>query len=170
MENVEKLLFISMIFSAVFNFDYTTHFVGKKAKRVESKILLISPCVHAMLDTNRKGVKGMLGARIALLRRQQSMSQAELAAALRISPSAVGMYEQGRREPSAQMLVAMAEFFGVTTDYLLTGKCFTPQEQQAARKLLQDSLVGLEARIARRDKPFSRQELTTLLAALLQDA
>ena len=112
----------------------------------------------------------MLGARIALLRRQQSMSQAELAAALRISPSAVGMYEQGRREPSAQMLVAMAEFFGVTTDYLLSCKCFTPQEQQAARQLLQDSLVSLEARLARRDKPFSRQELATLLAALLQDA
>ena len=112
----------------------------------------------------------MLGARIAALRRQRSISQAELAGALRISPSAVGMYEQGRREPSAQMLVAMAEFFNVTTDYLLTGKCLTPQEQQAAQQLLQDTLVCLEARLARRDKPFSRQELAILLAALLQDA
>ena len=123
-----------------------------------------------MLLANRKGVKDMLGARIAALRRQLGMSQAELASALRISPSAVGMYEQGRREPSAQMLVAMAELFGVTTDYLLTGKCISTQEQQAARQLLEDTLTGLEARLARREQPFSRQELAVLLAALLQDA
>ena len=112
----------------------------------------------------------MLGARIAALRRAKGWSQGDLAQMLQVSPSAVGMYEQGRREPSAQMLVAMAEFFNVTTDYLLTGKCLTPQEQQAAQRLLQDTLVCLEARLARRDKPFSRQELATLLTALLQDA
>jgi len=112
----------------------------------------------------------MLGARIALLRRQMGMSQAELAAALRISSSAVGMYEQGRREPSGQMLVAMAAFFGVTTDYLLTGKCLTQQEQQMAQQLMEDTLVRLETRLARRDKPFSRRGLAALLAALLQDA
>ena len=38
----------------------------------------------------------MRGARIAALRRQAGMSQAELARLLGVSPSAVGMYEQGR--------------------------------------------------------------------------
>ena len=112
----------------------------------------------------------MLGARIAALRRQMGMSQAELAGALRISSSAVGMYEQGRREPSGQMLVAMADFFGVTTDYLLTGKCLTQRERQTAQRLLEDTLACLETRLARRDKPFSREELAALLAALLQEA
>ena len=64
----------------------------------------------------------MLGTRIAALRKRTGMSQAELAKRLRISASAVGMYEQGRREPGADMLVALAEAFGVSTDYLLTGK------------------------------------------------
>ena len=63
----------------------------------------------------------MLGERIALLRRRSKLSQRELAAALRVSPSAVGMYEQGRRIPAAELLVAMAALFGVSTDYLLTG-------------------------------------------------
>ncbi len=63
----------------------------------------------------------MLGNRIALLRRQLKLSQRELAAALQISPSAVGMYEQGRRVPTAELLVAIAALFGVSTDYLLTG-------------------------------------------------
>ena len=61
----------------------------------------------------------MLGARIAALRRSQGWNQAELARRLQISPSAVGMYEQGRREPSAQMLVALARTLGVSVDYLL---------------------------------------------------
>ena len=63
----------------------------------------------------------MLGARIAGLRREAGFSQAELADRLGISASAVGMYEQGRRDPAVDMLVAMAEVFGDTTDYLLTG-------------------------------------------------
>ena len=61
MEKVEKPLYISMIFSAVFKIDYTTHIVWKKAKCVECKILLISPLVHAMLDANRRGVKAYVG-------------------------------------------------------------------------------------------------------------
>ena len=64
----------------------------------------------------------MLGARIALLRRQAGLSQRALAAALRVSPSAVGMYEQERRVPSTALLVEMARLFGVSTDFLLTGR------------------------------------------------
>lgn len=41
----------------------------------------------------------MIGSQIALLRQKHGLRQAELAALLNISPSAVGMYEQGRRLP-----------------------------------------------------------------------
>ena len=44
-----------------------------------------------------------------------------MARRLNISASAVGMYEQGRREPSVDTLVALAKEFGVTVDYLVTG-------------------------------------------------
>lgn len=64
----------------------------------------------------------MLGQRIASLRRQAGLSQAQLAARLQISPSTMGMYEQGRREPSLDMLLRLARELGVTTDHLLTGK------------------------------------------------
>lgn len=63
----------------------------------------------------------MLGKRIALLRRTAGLSQRRLAEQLRVSSSAVGMYEQGRRIPTAELLVEMAKLFGVSTDYLLTG-------------------------------------------------
>lgn len=64
----------------------------------------------------------MLGTRIAELRRQAGLSQRELAAVLAVSTSAIGMYEQGRREPSADRLVALSRLFHVSTDYLLTGQ------------------------------------------------
>ena len=63
----------------------------------------------------------MLGLRIALLRADKGWSQAELAKRIGVSPSSVGMYEQGRREPSLTLLVHIAQEFVVTTDYLLTG-------------------------------------------------
>ena len=64
----------------------------------------------------------MLGIRIAILRISKGWSQAELARRVGVSTSAVGMYEQGRREPSLNLLVRLAQEFGVTTDYLLMGE------------------------------------------------
>ena len=112
----------------------------------------------------------MLGARIAALRRVKGWSQAELAQLLQVSPSAVGMYEQGRREPAAEILVALAQLFGVTVDYLLTGKTAGPQQEQTAQAL-EALLEGAQAQLAhRKDHPLSRQELAVLFAALLMES
>lgn len=108
----------------------------------------------------------MMGARIAALRRKAGMSQAELAQLLQCSASAVGMYEQGRREPAADILVRLAEVFAVSTDYLLTGKAQDAREQQTAAELL---LQGISRPDNRPDRPFSRQELAVLMAALLME-
>ena len=113
----------------------------------------------------------MIGPRIAALRRSAGFSQADLAQKLQCSPSAVGMYEQGRREPSAQLLVAMAELFGVSTDYLLTGKTGNAQEEEIAHQALMDVLRVTDQRLEKRDKrPFSRDELAVLMAAMLLEA
>lgn len=110
----------------------------------------------------------MMGARIAALRRQAGMSQAELAKQLQCSPSAVGMYEQGRREPSADLLVRIARLFHVSTDYLLTGISREQQDHQAlADTLLRCLNEAEQTAAARKDRPFSRQELAVLLAAML---
>lgn len=109
----------------------------------------------------------MLGARIAALRKESGLSQAELAKQLGISPSAMGMYEQGRREPSMDTLVAMAKVFHVSTDYLLTG---APAEREKARldEMLLSRIRSADRRLENRsERPFSREELAVLFAAML---
>lgn len=67
----------------------------------------------------------MLGIRIMQLRNSMGLTQAQLAKRLHISASAQGMYEQGRRVPSIDILIAMAQVFSVSLDYLITGSEFT---------------------------------------------
>ena len=112
----------------------------------------------------------MIGARIAALRKKAGWSQADLARQLQCSASAVGMYEQGRREPSADLLVRLARLFDVSTDYLLTGAVPERRDQQALADTLLQALNGAD-RLAdsRPERPFSRQELAVLLAALLAE-
>lgn len=112
----------------------------------------------------------MLGQRIGLLRRKQGMSQAQLAHRLGISPSAMGMYEQGRREPSGATLVALSRELGVTTDYLLTGEVSARTAAEDHARLLEHLVSAADRRLQDRpDRPFTRQELTILFAALLTD-
>ena len=67
----------------------------------------------------------MLSYQIAFLRKRARMNQLQLANKLNIGPSAIGMYEQGRRTPSIDLLIDMANLFGVSLDYLITGKEYT---------------------------------------------
>lgn len=111
----------------------------------------------------------MLGIRIATLRREAGLSQAQLARKLQISPSAMGMYEQGRREPSLQLLGDMARILGVSTDYLITG-IPRPEEASAVEQLLSGRILSADRRLSDRpNRPFSREELTVLFTALLLD-
>ena len=73
----------------------------------------------------------MLSKRITELRKEQGMSQSQLSKALNVSPSAIGMYEQGRRVPSLEIIITMARLFNVSLDYLITGaESFHPKENK----------------------------------------
>ncbi len=113
----------------------------------------------------------MMGARIAALRRDAGWSQAELGKRLKVSASAVGMYEQGRREPSGDTIIALSRIFGVTTDYLLTGSPIALPDQKAVTRLMRQSLESAQTALSgRKDQPFTRNELAALFAAMLTDA
>ncbi|RGC55967.1 XRE family transcriptional regulator [Agathobaculum butyriciproducens] len=58
---------------------------------------------------------------LTYLRKRKGLSQQELANTLKISRSAIGMYETGKREPDLETLEVFADFYNVDMN-TLTGK------------------------------------------------
>ena len=56
---------------------------------------------------------------VKLLREAKKLSQTQLAKALYVSKQSVSNWENNNIVPSVELLVKLADFFGVTTDYLL---------------------------------------------------
>lgn len=65
--------------------------------------------------------------RLRELRHGAGISQSELANKIGISKSSIAMYERGEREPNLGTLSTIADFFGVTTDYILGRPCDSPR-------------------------------------------
>lgn len=53
------------------------------------------------------------------IRKQHNMTQQEVADALGCSSIVYGRYETGKRQPSADVLIRLADVFDVSIDYLL---------------------------------------------------
>lgn len=57
--------------------------------------------------------------RLRKLRKEKELTQQELANILQMSRGTYAQYEIGRREPDFETLVKIADFYNVSTDYLL---------------------------------------------------
>ena len=71
-----------------------------------------------------KNVKGgailsEFGEVLAKLRQEQHISQAELGRAIFVSGGTISNYEKGVHFPDVEKLISLANYFHVTTDYLL---------------------------------------------------
>ena len=60
--------------------------------------------------------------RLKELRKEKGLSQAQLAAETGLTQSSIAYWETGKRNPTAQAVIILARYFGVTTDYLLGEK------------------------------------------------
>ena len=64
----------------------------------------------------------MVGLR--MIRKQRKLNQQKVAIDLNISREALSYYENGKREPSLQLLVQMSNYFNVSINFLITGEEF----------------------------------------------
>jgi transcriptional regulator with XRE-family HTH domain len=59
------------------------------------------------------------GDRLKKLREQRKLTQKQLGSAFNISHATINRYEKGQRQPDTEILDKLADFFDVSTDYLL---------------------------------------------------
>lgn len=74
--------------------------------------------VHVMQSEE---LRKAFGTRLKELRNQKRWTQKEVAARIGLQLSQFNKYESGMHVPPADKLIALAELFSTTTDYLLTG-------------------------------------------------
>ena len=80
------------------------------------------------------------------LRKQKDLTQEQLAEALYVSRTAISKWESGRGYPSIDSLKAIAEFFAVTVDELLSGEellTLAEENTRQTKKNILDHLFGL---------------------------
>lgn len=86
------------------------------------------------------------GNRLKSLRVQSGLTQAQLADKLNISPSTVGMYEQGRREPDNSTLTKLCHELKVSVDYLLGTGSNVKNSDSEIDNLILDFIDFIESR------------------------
>lgn len=79
--------------------------------------------------------------RIRELRRTRGISQEELAAQIGVSRQAVSKWESGQSVPDLDRVIALSDYFDVTTDYLLKG--IQPSAPQAGRQAPNASVFAI---------------------------
>ena len=60
-----------------------------------------------------------IGERITQLRKQQNLSQDELAKKAEVSRTIIGNYERNANTPSIEVLIKLAKVFNVSVDYII---------------------------------------------------
>lgn len=115
----------------------------------------------------------MFGERLRSLRIKKEITQSELAKTLKVAPSTISMYEQGKRDPDTQALSFLADFFDVSVDYLL-GRTDDPNTARVDGKDLPIELQELgvdyiEVIKEMKDKGLSPEYIKRIVDAIQSD-
>ncbi|MGI6453090.1 MAG: helix-turn-helix domain-containing protein [Syntrophomonadaceae bacterium] len=76
-----------------------------------------------------------LGERLLRLRKAKRITQIDLAKAIGVGKTTISNYETGYSTPDTEIIKKIADFFDVSTDYLL-GRTATPQIEQAPQIII----------------------------------
>lgn len=97
--------------------------------------------------------------RLRELRKSKGISLKELGTIVGVAESTMSLYESGKRQPDYETLLKLAEYYGVTVDYLLRGS----EEEQ-----LPEELVILN-RKARNWSPEKRKQLLDMARVMFKE-
>lgn len=101
-----------------------------------------------------------LADRIKILRSQQGLTQQEMADLSGISRVALARYENQTRLPTVEKMIMLADFFGVTVDYLI-GRVNQEQKESAVV-----DLSGFDPELVEAIRDVRPEEKTAVLALI----
>nr|WP_194949949.1 helix-turn-helix transcriptional regulator [Anoxybacillus flavithermus] len=102
---------------------------------------------------HRKEVFYVLGDRLKRLRLEKKLTQEELGKKINVTKVSISGYENGNRTPDTETLQKLADFFNVTTDYLL-GRTDDPNPPESDNEEL-----GTLARINQLIKEYGIEQM-----------
>lgn len=107
--------------------------------------------------------------RLKELRKQNKLTQKELGEILNVDQTTISKLETGQQAFTPQTLTAAANYFSVTTDYLLGNETpiATSKVPKDLKKLLDEEIVTLKGRII---SPEDKEKMLRIVEALYWDA
>lgn len=108
----------------------------------------------------------MFSERLKKLREDKGLSQAEFAKIIGVERTRYGKWENKGFEPPYETLVKIADYFDVSTDYLLCRTDYPHGYIQKAPHELEDA--GLEQVVKTKDEPLTPDEIEELRRFLKQ--
>lgn len=100
------------------------------------------------------------GSRLKELRKKSKLTQKDFGKIFKLSESTIGMYERDERKPDYEILIDIADYFEVSTDYLLRGEDYRSQ----AKEILNNP----DIQYAARDGEISESEALDRIARILE--
>lgn len=109
----------------------------------------------------------MLGERIRNLRKEWKLTQEELGKKINVTKVSISGYENGNRSPDTETLQKIADFFNVSTDYLL---CRTDKRnQENDNDELMDPELNIFFKELKEDSPERREQLMKIWEIIKND-
>ncbi|AXO96232.1 MULTISPECIES: helix-turn-helix domain-containing protein [Bacillus] len=88
----------------------------------------------------------MIGEKIKELRKNNKITQEQLGNAIGVSKMAISYFEKGKKSPGRESLEKIADYFNVTTDYLL-GRSEDPELSEEENKIVTEEGKNIMALI-----------------------
>ena len=86
--------------------------------RINKKLPLVLTLLTKCDIIKKKWVTYMFSDKLKKLRMESGMTQVQFASEFGISSGTIAMWETGKRMPDLNMVAKIADYFGVTVDYL----------------------------------------------------
>ena len=106
-----------------------------------------------------------IGAFIAAMRKQQNMTQSDLAEKLNISNRAVSKWETGRSMPDPAIMQELCSYLNISVNELLSGERINVEEYNAKAE---ENLITLSRRNGKRSNGYGITSILTLIFVVLK--